>query len=133
MPLHILKSFNHPLTLISAALLVHIGGAVAADSAGGIQQQMRGLLAGGNATQATQLSEQRDDGTARPIADVQELARRLLSGVIDSRAPGNRAMTRSESAEGALALQTGLRAHDDAQMMAQRLLLGQRYAIAKVS
>jgi len=129
MSLHIVKSFNRPLTLISAALLFHIGGAVAADSTGGIQQQMSGLLAGEIATRATQLSEQRNDGTVRPTADVQELARRLLSGVIDSRAPGNWA-TRPESAQGALALQKGLGIHDDAQVMAQRLLLGQRYAIA---
>jgi len=130
MSLHIVKSFNRPLTLISAALLIHIGGAVAADSAGSVQQQMRELLAGRIATRATQLSEQRDDGTVRPTADVQELARRLLSGVTDSRAPGTQAMTRAESAEGVLTLQNGLRAHDDAQAMAQRLLLGQRYSVA---
>ena len=130
MSLHIVKSFNRPLTLISAALLIHIGGAVAADSAGSVQQQMRELLAGRIATRATQLSEQRDDGTVRPTADVQELARRLLSGVTDSRAPGTQAITRPESAEGALALQKGVHAHDDAQAMAQRLLLGQRYSVA---
>jgi hypothetical protein len=130
MSLHIVKSFSRPLTLISAALLVHIGGAVGADSAGGVQQQMRELLAGKIATPATQLSEQRDDGTVRPTADVQELARRLLSGVTDSRVPGTQAMTRSESAEGALTLKKGLRAHDDAQAMVQRLLLGPRYAVA---
>jgi hypothetical protein len=130
MSLHIVKSFNRPLTLISAALLIHIGGAVAADSAGGVQQQMRELLAGTIATRATQLSEQRDDGTVRSTADVQELARRLLAGVTDFRVPGTQAMTRPESAEGALTLQKGLRAHDDAQAMAQRLLLGERYTVA---
>jgi hypothetical protein len=130
MSLHIVKSFNRPLTLISAALLFYVGGAVAADSAGGVQQQMRALLAGRIATRATQLSEQRDDGAGRPTADVQEFARKLLSGVIDSRVPGTQAMTRPASAESALTLQKGLRAHDDAQVMAQRLLLGQRYAIA---
>jgi len=31
MSLHIVKSFSRPLALISAALLLHIGGAVAAD------------------------------------------------------------------------------------------------------
>ncbi len=40
MSLHSVKSLNRPLTLTSAALLIHIGGAVAADSAGDVQQQM---------------------------------------------------------------------------------------------
>lgn len=134
MSLHSVKSFNRPLTLTSAALLIHIGGAVAADSAGDVQQQMRELLAGRIATRAAQLSEQRDDATVRPTADVQELARRLLSGVTDSRVPaGTQAMTRPDSAEGAPTLQKGLRAHDDAQAMAQRLLLGQRNAVASGS
>ena len=133
MSLHSVKSLNRPLTLTSAALLIHIGGAVAADSAGDVQQQMRELLAGRIATRAAQLSEQRDDATVRPTADVQELARRLLSGVTDSSVPGTQAMTRPESAEGAPTLQKGLRAHDDAQAMAQRLLLGQRNAVASGS
>lgn len=106
---------------------------MAADSAGDVQQQMRELLAGRIATRAAQLSEQRDDATVRPTADVQELARRLLSGVTDSRVPGTQAMTRPESAEGAPTLQKGLRAHDDAQATAQRLLLGQRNAVASGS
>jgi hypothetical protein len=130
MSLHIVKAFNRPLVLISAALLVHIGGAFAADSAGGAQQQMRELLGGRTATGAAQLSQQRDAGTVRPTADVQELARRLLSGVPDSRALGSPAMTQPERADGPLALQKGLRADYDAQAMAQRLLMGQRYAVA---
>jgi hypothetical protein len=130
MSLHIAKCFNRPLALISAALLVHIGGAFAADSAGGTQQQVSDLLAGRAATGATQLSEKRDVGTLRPSADVQEPARRLLSGVADSRAPGSSAMTRPEIAEGPLSLHKGRRAAYDAQAIAQRLLLGQPYGVA---
>ena len=38
MSLHLVKSFSRPLSLISAALLLHIGGAMAADAAGDVQQ-----------------------------------------------------------------------------------------------
>ncbi len=129
MSLRMPKSFNAPLALMSAALLFHIGGAVAADSAGGAQQQMRELLAGRIATRAT-LSEQRDGGTVTPAADVQELARLLLSGVTDSHVPGTEAITRPESADAGLTLQKGLRAQNDAQALARQLLLGQRYSVA---
>jgi len=129
MSLRIVKSIERPLTLISAVLLFHIGGAVAGDSAGGVQQQMSELLAGKLVTGATQLSEQRGE-TMGPAADVQEFTRRLLSGVTDSRVLSTQAMARPESAEGALTLQKGFRDPDDAQAMAQRLFLGQRYAVA---
>jgi hypothetical protein len=128
MSLRIVKSFNRSLALVSAALLIPIGSAVAAEAAGGVQEQMRELLAGRIATQATQASE--PHATLRPTGDVQELARRLLSGVTDARGPGTQAMTPPESAAGALTLQKGLRAHVDAQAMAQQLLLGQRSAVA---
>jgi hypothetical protein len=130
MSLHIVKSFSRPLPLISAALLIHIGGAVAADSAGDVQQQARELLAGRNATLSAQPSERRDDRTVRPTADVQEQARRLLLGVTDSRVQGTQAMTRPESAEGVPTLKKDPLAHNDAQAMARRLLLGQRNAVA---
>jgi hypothetical protein len=118
------------LTLISAALLIHIGSTVAAEPAGDAQQQMRELLAGRIATQSAQPSERRDERTVRPTADVQELARRVLLGVTDSRVQGTQAMTRPERAEGVSTVQKGLLAHDDTQAMARRLLLGQRNAIA---
>lgn len=129
MSLRIVKTFDHSLALVSAAVLVHIGGAVAADSAGGVQQQMRELLGERIAIHAT-LSEQRDDATVAPAADVQRLARRLLSGVTESHVADTQAITPPESADAALTLQKGLRAQNDAQAMAQRLLLGQRYAVA---
>ena len=126
MSLQIVKSFSRPLTLISAALFIHIGAAVAADSAGDAQQQIRDVLAGRVVT--SQPSQRHDDSPQRPSADVQELARRLLLGVTKASVHGTRATTQSESARGAFTLQKDLLAHDDAQAMARRLLLGQRSA-----
>ena len=85
MSLHLVKSLSRPLSLISAALLLHIGGAVAADAAGDVQQHMREVLAGGAVIRSVPPSEPRDDTAGRPAADAQELAKRLLLGVTDSR------------------------------------------------
>src|SRR5712675_767804 len=46
MSLHIVKFLGPPLALISAALLIHVGAAVAADSAGDAQELARRLLLG---------------------------------------------------------------------------------------
>jgi len=97
MSLHLVKSFSRPLSLISAALLLHIGGAVAADAAGDVQQHMREVLAGGAVIRSAPSSERRDDTAGRPTPDAQELAKRLLLGITDSRIQGTRAMTQSES------------------------------------
>src|ERR1700704_2499884 len=92
MPLHIAKFLSPPLALISAALLIHVGGAVAADSAGDAQQQARELLAGRIATQSAP-SERRAEGAVRPTGDAQERARRLLLGVADSGGHGSNTKT----------------------------------------
>ncbi len=123
MSLRIVRSFSHPLSLISAALLIHIGGAVAADSAGDVQQQMRQVLAGRIAIQSAPPSERRDDTAGRPSGDAQDLARRLLLGVTDSRVQRAEAITRRENAAA-----PGLPVHGDAQATAQRVILGQRNA-----
>jgi len=135
MSLHIVKSFSHPLSLISAALLLQIGGAVAADATGDVQQQAREVLAGRVVIHSAPPRERRDDGTGRPTADAQERARRLLLGVTDSRIQDTRTMTQSESvvAPGLFTLRKGPRAHDDVQAQARRLLLGQRNAVASES
>ena len=122
--------FFRPSPLIATALLIHTCTALAADAAGDLQQQMRELLAGKIATHSAQPSEGREDKTLRPTADAQELARRLLLGVSDSRVQGTQGMTPPESAEGVSTLQEGSLAHNDAQAMARRLLLGQRNAVA---
>ena len=132
MSLHIAKSFRGPLSLISAALLIHIGGALAADSAGDVEQQMRELLAGKIATQSAPPSERRDDRGVKPTIDAQEFARRLLLGVTDSRVQGTEAVTRSVNAgsPGESTAKKRLLVRGDAQATAQRLLLGQRNAAA---
>jgi hypothetical protein len=119
MSLHIVKFFSRPLPLVSAALLIHIGGAVAADSAGDVQQQARELLAGRSPTQSAPPSERRADRAVPPTGDAQEQARRLLLGV-----------TRPDNAAAPVefTVQKGVLVHGDAQAMARRLLLGQANA-----
>jgi hypothetical protein len=126
MSLHIVKSFSRSSSLIAVALLIRIGGAVAADSAGDVQQQMRELLAGRVAARSAPTTERHDDRTLRPTADVQELARRLLLGVTDSRVKGTEAITRPENAVAPndSTLQRGLLVQGDAQRMARRVILG---------
>ena len=129
MSLHIVKFLSRPLALISAALLIHVGGAVAADSAGDAQQQARELLAGRIAAQSAP-SERRAEGTVRSTGDAQELARRVLLGVTDSGVQGTKPITRPDKAAAPveLTVQKSLPAHGDAQAMARRLLLGQANA-----
>jgi hypothetical protein len=121
MSLHIVRSLNRPLPLISAAFLIHIGGAMAAEPGGEVQQQMRDVLAGRVVAQSVQPSERREDSTVRPDADVLDLARQLLQGT-DGRAHGIQAETRPENAESVQPDHRGLLARDDAQAMARRLL-----------
>jgi hypothetical protein len=118
MSLHIVKFFSRPLSFILAALLIHVGSAAAADSAGDAQQQARELLAGRIATQSAPPSERRAARAVRPTGDAQELARQLLLGVTDSNAA---ALVEST-------VQKGVLVHGDAQAMARRLLLGQANA-----
>jgi hypothetical protein len=125
MSLQIVKSFSRPWPLISAALLMHIGGALAADSAGDVQQQMRDVLAGGIATRPAPTSARGHDTAVRPTGDVQELARRLLQGVPGSPVKSTE-VGGGEAAPGAPALQKDRAVHEDAQVMARRLLMGQR-------
>jgi hypothetical protein len=131
MSVHIVKFFNRPLSVISAALLFHVGGAVAADSAGDVQQQARELLTGRIATQSAPPSERRADTAVRPTGgDAQELARRVLLGVNDSGVQGTKPTTRPDNAMAPVesTVQKGVLVHGDAQAMARRLLLGQANA-----
>jgi hypothetical protein len=129
MSLHIVKFLSPTLALISAALLIHVGGAVAADSAGDAQQQARELLAGRIATQSAP-SERRAERAVRPTADVQELARRVLLGVTDSGVRGTKPITPPDNAVARVefTVQKSVHARGDAQAMARRLLLGQANA-----
>ena len=129
MSLHIVKFLSPPLVLISAALLIHVGGAVAADFAGDAQQQARELLAGRIATRSAP-SERRAEGALRSTGDAQKLARRLLLGVTDSGVQGIKPITRPDDAAAPVELtaQKSVLAHGDAQATARRLLLGQANA-----
>jgi len=125
MSLHIAKFFSRPLSVISAALLIHVGGAVAADSAGDAQQQARELLAGRITTQSAPPSEQRADRAVRPTGDAQEQARRLLLGMTDSGVQSTKPITRPDNAAAPVEFtQKGVLVHGDAQAMARRILLG---------
>lgn len=130
MSLHIVKFLSRPLSVISAVLLIHVGGAVAADSAGDVQQQARQLLAGRITTHSAPPSERHADRAVRPTADAQELARRVLLGVGDSAGRGSKPTTRPNNAAAPVEFtvqKSGL-GHGDAQAMARRLLLGQANA-----
>jgi hypothetical protein len=78
--------FSRPLALASAALVIHIGAATAADSTDDIQQRMRDLLAGTViAHSAPSQSGPRDDKvmttrTADSTGDIQQQMRDLLAG-----------------------------------------------------
>lgn len=126
MSLQIVKSFSRPWPLISAALLIHIGGALAADAAGDVQQQMRDVLAGGIATQPAPTSARGHDTAVRPTGDVQELARRLLQGVPGSPVKSTEVGGADAAAPSAPALQKDRAVREDAQVMVRRLLMGQR-------
>jgi hypothetical protein len=127
MSLHIVKSFSR-LSFISAALLIHIGGAVAADFARDVQQQARELLAGRVAQQSAPPSERRTDRAVKP-GDAQEQARRLLLGMTDSGVQSTKPMTRPDNAAAPVEFtQKGVLVHGDAQAMARRILLGRANA-----
>jgi hypothetical protein len=126
MSLHIVRSLGRPLPLISAAFLVHIGAAMAADLGREVQQQMRDVLAGRVVTQSAQPTERAGERTATSDANVLELARLLLQGN-GGRTRATQPVARPERAE-RRSDHKGLLARDDAQAMARRLL-SQRNAV----
>jgi hypothetical protein len=130
MSLHIPKLFSRPLALASAALVIHIGAATAADSTGDIQQQMRELLAGTPTAHSAPQSAPRDNKVTSPIADAQELARQLLLGTTGSRVGGAETIKHAEVAAATRETEPQKRplAYDDAQAAARQLLLGQHHA-----
>jgi hypothetical protein len=77
MSLHIAKLFIRPLALASAALVVHIGAASAADATGDIQQQLRKILAGTPTAHSAPQSAPRDAKAMSPTVDAQDLAQQL--------------------------------------------------------
>ena len=94
MSLHSVNSFGRPLSLISAALLLHICGAVAADAPGDVQQQIRAVLAGRIAIESAPSPEGHDDSTEGATANSQELPMRSCYWALPTRASKARARLR---------------------------------------
>ena len=130
MSLHIAKLFSRPLALASAALVIHIGAATAADSTGDIQQQMKELLAGTSAAHSAPQSGPRDGEVTTPTADAQELVKQLLLGPTASPLGGAETIKHSEVAgtSGKTAPQQRLVAYGDMQASVRQVLLGQPHA-----
>jgi hypothetical protein len=116
MSTHILGFFSRSLPLTAALLLVHAGGAVAADSAGDIQRQTRDMLAGAIPTHSAPPAARAADSTRRPGSDEVELQLRRLTAARPEDA------ARRESAR-----KVGFD-RDDEHTLAQRVLLGLRSA-----
>ena len=120
------RFFTHPLALLPAAFLVHIGAAVAGDSAGDVQQRVRDLLSGRSQAQFGAPAELSTDRTAKSPDDAHDSARRLLLGLTESTGPRSRAMGRLENAapQVSSAVQRNAHNYDDAQARARSLILG---------
>jgi hypothetical protein len=131
MSLHIAKLFKSPLALASAALVIHISAATAADSTGDIQQQVRDLLTGTTTAHSAQQSGPREGNSTSPTADSQEFVKRLLLGTTTgSRVGGYEAIKHSEVAGTSGETNPKQRPvpHSDIQAAVRQVLLGTRHA-----
>lgn len=128
MSLHVAKLFGRPLVLASAALVLHVSAAPAADFTAAIQQQMQGVLAGVGTGQSAPQSELRDANLTTPSADAQESVKQLLLGTSGSRL-GTIEHSEVAIASGGSESQKRAVAHSDMQAAATRqVLLGQHRA-----
>jgi hypothetical protein len=120
------KFFSRPLSVASVALLMHVGGASAANSAVDLQQQMKELLAG-TITHSAPGSEPRGDRSAGPTVDTQESVKQVLLGASNPRIADTDATNRPESR----ALSSDSKGspsplvRSDTQAAVRRVLLGQ--------
>jgi hypothetical protein len=127
---HFAKLFGRPLVLASAALVLHIGAATAADSTADIQQQLQGVLAGTSTTHSAPKSGLRDDKLTSTSADAnaQEFVKQLLLGTTGSRVE---TIKHSDVAVASGGIESQKRAvtYSNAQAAAmRRVLLGQHDA-----
>jgi hypothetical protein len=115
------KVLRRSLLLASGALLFHADASLAADTAGDAQTQARELLGGKTPSRALASSAHSARDTSVPGIDAQEQARQLLLGEHSSvKSAGGVRVAR-------LAAEVGHdkhRANDDAQTLAQRMILG---------
>jgi hypothetical protein len=115
----ITKHFNRPLALASAAFLIHIGTATAADSTGNIQEQMTTLLTGTPPAHSTPQYGPRADTVATPTISAQESVRQVLLGTARFETARTSSDTKSRER---------LVAYGDRQAAVRQVLLGQRNA-----
>jgi hypothetical protein len=86
MSLHIRRPFKRPLALTGAALIIHIGSAIAADATRGTQQHVRDFPAGANTAHSPAQSVLREGSVRSPTAAGHEFIRLVLLGTAVSRA-----------------------------------------------
>jgi hypothetical protein len=131
MSLHNAKHFNRPLALASAAFLIHIGAATAADSTGDLQGQMNALLAGTTPAYPAPQSGPHDAAAKKPTANAQQLVSQVLLGTTSSRLESTATSTRSGITRVSSETESGERpvSYSNTQVAGvQQLLLGQHHA-----
>jgi hypothetical protein len=133
MSLHIAKHFSRPLALASAAFLIHIGAATAADSTGDLLGQMNALLAGTTPAYSAPQSGPRGATAKNPTANAQEFVTQVLLGTTGSRLESTATTARSGIARISSENESGVRlvsyGNGNTQVaVVQRLLLGQHHA-----
>jgi hypothetical protein len=117
-----IRRLAHSLTPVPAALLFQTGAAAAGDPRENVLQQPRESAVQTTGTVSAPPNAQRRAREAGSTGDAQEFAGRLLLGVANQ-TPGQLRPGVSRA--------SGDRGHGDAQVSAQHLLLGRRYAPPK--
>ena len=111
--------------VIPAVLLLHLGAAAAADSTDSVSQSQRELLAGRTATELAPPQTQ-SSNVAAYASDTQALVQEQLLGTKDR-------VVETQAADAPASVVSGVYASDtrnDAQILAQRVLLGSRGGVA---
>ena len=130
MSLHIAKLIKNPLILASAALLIQINAASAADSAGDTQQQVRDLLTGTTTAHSAPQTGPREGNATSTAVDSQEFVKQLLLGATASPVRDAGTLEHAEVAgtPGKTESQQRPSGHGDIQAAMRKLLLGQPHA-----
>jgi len=127
MSLRIAKLSSRSLAIASAALVIHVGAATAADSKVDIQQQTKESLVGSTRAHYAPQSGPRHGEVANPTPDAPELARQLLLGTNRFRVASDDSKPNAAGTAGETQPRQPV-AYGDAQAAAQELLLGQHHA-----
>ncbi len=126
-----IKSVNHVLVLISAAILLHANNGLAADLGSDAQLQARDLLSGTVNGQAKTFEASPAipaDGHRTPNLDPQEQARQLILGKPSVRGVARRrfAIDSKTKVTPEVSARGKRRAYSDPQISAQRMILGNK-------